>query len=326
MLDLARLNHINLSSRPLIQRIVASIFLIPNYRLPPQVNIVFEGLDKVPNEPVIFAMNHTDRFNYWPFQVQLWQQADRYTATWVKGKYYEHDLLGKAMEWINSIPAVSRGYLVVRDFIAVTGRSPSNDEYRALRNFTEGKETQLGNVPSDVLSKARNVLGVPYNPNVESYDTYLNNLLQAMTRRFVELNQEAFSKGLDLIIFPEGTRSIRLSQGHIGISQIAMKYRKTIVPVGCNNCDQVYPGSSPIARGGTVTYRFGDPITWEDAAAFHPEEDFEPFHPADEEKHREKFQGLADLVMDRINPLLDPRHQRDNHEEKHEATGSDRFV
>ena len=42
----------------------------------------------MPDEPVIFAMNHTDRYNYVPFQYGLWQEKDRFTATWVKGKYY----------------------------------------------------------------------------------------------------------------------------------------------------------------------------------------------------------------------------------------------
>jgi hypothetical protein len=33
-------------------------------------------------------MNHTDRYNYWPFQYQLWKWQYPYTTVWAKGKYY----------------------------------------------------------------------------------------------------------------------------------------------------------------------------------------------------------------------------------------------
>src|SRR5690606_29201 len=85
MLDLARLERIRLTPSPRFQRVVAYALLRPNYELPPRVDIVFEGQEKVPNEPVIFAMNHTDRYNYWPFQYSLWRRTGRFTATWVKG-------------------------------------------------------------------------------------------------------------------------------------------------------------------------------------------------------------------------------------------------
>ena len=89
---------------------VASVFLGPNYRAFPGVKIELEGVENLPKHPVIFAMNHTDRYNYWPFQYKLWRKTDRLTATWVKGKYYEHPITAAALEWTNNIPAASRGY------------------------------------------------------------------------------------------------------------------------------------------------------------------------------------------------------------------------
>jgi 1-acyl-sn-glycerol-3-phosphate acyltransferase len=147
-----------------------------------------------------------------------------------------------------------------------------------------------------------------------------------MMSRFVELHEEAFGLGLDLIVFPQGTRSVRLSKGHIGLAEVALAYEKTIVPVGCNNCDRIYPGGSPVAKGGTVTYRFGQPIRYDEMKPFHIAEDFTPFTKDAEHAHRERFQGLVDLVMDRINDLLDPRHQRDETGESGGVIGSSRFV
>ena len=101
---------------PIGQRLVAYLLLGPNYHLPPAVDVVFEGTEHVPEEPVIFAMNHTDRYNYWPFQWQLWREGRGFTATWVKGKYYENRLLGAFMDSMNNIPLPSRGYVFSSQF------------------------------------------------------------------------------------------------------------------------------------------------------------------------------------------------------------------
>ena len=68
MLDISRLERIKLNGNPLIQRGVARLLLGPNFNLPPRVQIDFEGVDRIPSGPVVFAMNHTDRYNYFPFQ------------------------------------------------------------------------------------------------------------------------------------------------------------------------------------------------------------------------------------------------------------------
>src|SRR5690606_5599364 len=135
----------------------------------------------------------------------------------------------------------------------------------------------------------------------ESYGTAVDRLFRTMMARFVELNKEAFDLGLDVIVFPQGTRSIRLSKGHVGLAQIALKYKKTVVPVGCNGSDKVYPGSSPVAKAGEVVYRIGRPIPFEEMAQFHIPEDYEPFTSEAEAQWNAQFQGYVDVVMDRIN-------------------------
>ncbi len=340
MLDLDRLDRIQLSSEPLGQKIMGTLVLMPNYDLPPRIQIDLEGFERVPDEPVIYAMNHTDRYNYWPFQYKLWRQQDRYTTTWVKGKYYENEWVGKFMELTNNLPTVSRGYLIARDFLAVCDRPPTGEEYRALRTavdvaagLEEPSEDQTAPaevVPAAVLAKPRDVLGLRFEPDYEDgtddYTSYINSLFRMMMRRFVDLNVEAFDKGLDLLVFPQGTRSVRLSRGRIGLAQIALYLKKTVVPIGCNGSDKVYPGNSPIGRPGHITYRVGEPLTYEDMSEFHIAEDFQPFTAEAELAHRDKFQGYVDVVMQRINGLLDPEYQFAEEARSDGVAGSRRFL
>lgn len=333
MLDLPRLQRIQLNPRPRFQRVIALSFLAPNYNLPPRVRITLEGLHRLPRRPVIFAMNHTDRYNYWPFQYALWRQAGRYTCVWVKGKYYEHPLMGWFMEQINSIPTISRGYVIARDVLSTLKRPPEEHTYRALRELVE--RVALGGDPAppppDVASPVlfhtpRNVLGLDFDPRREPWAIFINRLFGAMTARFVELNQEALRLGLDTIIFPQGTRSVQLSRGHSGIAQIALKFKATIVPVGCNGSERVYTSSSPWARGGDITYRIGQPIPYDDIARFHPGHDFQPLTPEVERSAGDRFQALTDLVMDRINDLLDPPYRYSQDLTSDGVAGVSRFV
>jgi 1-acyl-sn-glycerol-3-phosphate acyltransferase len=326
MLDLARMRRIKLSPRPRVQRLLGWAVLMPNYNLPPRVRIDCEGAEHLPRESVIFAMNHTDRYNYWPFQYWLWRNVGRYTATWVKGKYYENAALGRFMELTNNIPTPSRGYVLTKDFVHTVGRRPSEDEYQALRRLAHGEVDAAAALPAAVATEPRNILGRDYNPRGESYGECIDALMRALMARFVEINAECFDRGLDLLVFPEGTRSLKLSRGHIGVAQAALRFRKTIVPVGCSGSDKVYPGSSPIARGGEIMYRIGEPITFADAAAYHLPEGVDPFGAEDDPAHRDKLQGLVDVVMDRINGLVDPAYRFADDRASRGEKGSRRFV
>lgn len=331
MLDLARLERIRLTAQPRFQRVVAYALLGPNYELPPRVRIVFEGQDKLPDEPVIFAMNHTDRYNYWPFQYALWRRKGRYTATWVKGKYYENALVGRFMELTNNIPTVSRGYLITKDFLATMERRPSDAEYEALRKMVDaaaqGEAIEPAEVvPAAILSRPRSMLGRAFDPKREPYAAAVEGLFRRMMRRFVELNEEGARLGLDLLIFPQGTRSIRLSRGHVGLSQMAMHLGLPVVPVGCSGSDRVYPGGSPVGRGGRIVYRFGDPIREQDAADWVERGSFEPFTAEAEATHRASFQRYVDDVMQRIDGLVDPEYRFSADGGSEGVAGSHRFV
>jgi 1-acyl-sn-glycerol-3-phosphate acyltransferase len=331
MLDLPRLKRLTLTSHPRIHDVMGYL-LEATYLRPPGTRVLAEGFQNVPRTPVIFAMNHTDRYNYFPFQVYIWKAARRYTATWVKGKYYESSFVATFMEMTNQLPTVSRGYLITKDFIATVGRPPSDEEYATLRARVDavafGHELPASGVslPTMLFERARDMLGRRFEPANESYEDALNALFGAMMRRFTELNAEALRLGLDVIVFPQGTRSKRLSRGHIGLAQLALKLKATVVPVGCNGSDHVYPGSSPFASGGTITYRFGQPIPYEAMSPYHVPADFEPFTPDAEVRHRERFQGYVDEVMERVNDLLDPEYRFTSDRASQGVKGSARFV
>lgn len=298
MLDLNCLDRIELSSRPPVQLMIGPLLGL-NYRLA-SVDLVVEG--NIPEGPVLFAMNHTDRYNYFPFQYWFWQAQDRFTATWVKGKYYEHPLVRRFMERTNNIPTVSRGYLISKDFLNVVGRRPTDGEYTALRRAArEGVQPSSRDVPGVLLTRDRDMLGRPFRPDRESYADAVRELFHDMMRRFVALNREAVNLGLCIIVFPEGTRSVRLSKGHAGLAQMAVKLGLPVVPVGCSGSDVVYPGASPVGRSGRITYRVGPPLDPPRIPGL--PEDFVPF--SREAESRSEFSQYVQRVMDHINGLLD---------------------
>jgi hypothetical protein len=339
-LDIACLERIHLSRTSVGQDLLALI-LLPNIRWFPGVQIDFEHFERVPEAPVIFAMNHTDRFNYLPLQWRLRSEMRRYTATWVKGKYYEKYIVGKALELANQLPTVSRGYLISKDFLTVMGRPPRDEEYRTLRAWvdavalaessdrrsaTDDRAGEIEKLPERLLNEPRDVFGYAFDPQREDYAGYIVSLFRAMMGRFVDLNRRVFEVGLDMLIMPQGTRSLRLSRGHIGLGQTALAFKQTIVPIGCNGSDDLYRGSLPWAKAGRVVYRFGEPIPYEELSAYHIDEPFEPFTPMAEKLHRDRFQGVVDLVMDRINSLLDEPYQYRADRDSEGVHGSERFV
>lgn len=326
MLDLDRLRRIRLRSVPAGQRVMGTLFLAPSYNLPGRTKILVEAAENLPEEAAVLAMNHTDRYNYWPFQYWLWRHQSRFTATWVKGKYYENKWLGKFMEMMNNIPAPSKGYIMTRDFVSTIGRPPSKEEYAALRELAEGKPPEEKSLPIEIATQPRDMLGRQFFPEQQSYSECLHELLAEMNQRFIELNEEAFDKKLHLLIFPQGTRSVRLSKGHIGLVQAALRFKRGIVPIGCNGSEKVYPGGSPWAKSGTVRYRIGEYMPYESFAEHHLPEGLDPFDPAVAREHRETMQGLVDKVMERINGLLDAEYQFGDDDRSDGVDGSRRFV
>ncbi len=326
MLDLARLRSIELQAQPRGHKAVGTLLLGPNYNFPPRTRIAVEGRENLPAEPVVLAMNHTDRYNYWPFQYWLWRKEKRFTATWVKGKYYENKWVGRFMEMTNNIPAPSKGYVMTRDFLSTVGRAPTSEEYAGLRELAVGNEVGQGVLPPAISGLARDMLGRQYTPGSASYSECLSMLLVEMNEVFIALNEEAFSKGLHLLIFPQGTRSIRMSKGRIGLIQAALKFKRGILPIGCSGSDKVYPGGSPWAKRGNIVYRVGELMEYQSFSEYHLPAGVDAFDPNLGAEHREMMQALVDKVMLRINELVDPEYQFGDDETGDGVQGAKRFV
>jgi 1-acyl-sn-glycerol-3-phosphate acyltransferase len=333
MLTLELLRKLEFPTRPPVQRVAANLVHL-NYRLS-GVQVEVEGEENIPvDEPVIYAMNHTDRFNYMPFQVFLHRSGrHRYVATWVKGKYYEHPVVAWALNATVNLPVPARAYLYIKDFQQVFKRMPTEREFEVLRGWRDAPEQAIRVVEGlphleTLWTTSRNVLGKDFFPFEQAYPDFMESLFNDMMQAFVTLNEHALKvQKLNVQIFPQGTRSIRLSRGHTGLAQVAMKTGVSIVPVGCNGSDRIYPGDSPWARAGRVVYRIGRPLRWDgELAPLRLHTPFAPFHRTDERLHRQRFQDVVDLVMDRINGLVDPEYQYAADRESDGVKGVDRFL
>ena len=107
--------------------------------------------------------------------------------------------------------------------------------------------------------------------------------------------------GFVLLIFPEGTRSPdgALQEAKDGLAMLALRTGATIVPIGINDSDRVWPRGSkiplPIPRR-TVTVRVGEPFRLADVV------------PAGTDRRSAKAIATT-AIMGRIAALLDPRQR-----------------
>ena len=134
--------------------------------------------------------------------------------------------------------------------------------------------------------------------------------------KVAELSTRALKEwGLSLLIFPEGTRSLRLGEGRIGIAQIALYSGKKIIPVGCNNSDTVYTGHIALRenRRHHLSHRRAAHLDGR-LKEYRITEPFKLFSRESQQKYRAQFEGVTRVVMDSINSLLDERHRRERQE------------
>ncbi len=316
MLTLETMKEIQLRPVPQMQKVFGWI-VRANYRLPmTRTKLFVEHEENLPTSAAYLAMNHTDRFNYWPLQVYLWRERGEFTATWVKGKYYNHPVSKQFMVSTNQIPAPSRGYLITSDCIQVFGSSPSGDLYRLIRDaLDQSWEDEALHKAADeagfrreidhLFKTPRDLLGLDYNPWKHGFVERHRELFRQMMDEFIRLNYEAQDLNLRTLVFPEGTRSVTLGEGKPGLAQMALRTQASIVPIGCNGSEKAYPGDSPFSSGGKITYRVGEPLTPKgELKPYQVEEDFRPFT---DEAHKfdAQIEGVTDLVMERIAGLLD---------------------
>jgi len=324
VLDLDRLRRIHPRQPPVGQWLVANLGMTWDYRFPRRTHIEVEGLERLPRDRRVFlAMNHTDRYNYWPLQYALYRRGHGFTATWVKGKYYENELLGWFMDQTTNIPLPSRGYVLTTEFRKAVGRAPSDDEYRALRDAADGVAVLEGAaIPEPVAAFVAKQGGAA------AFATSFAALFDTMSAEVLRITREALANEYHVLVFPQGTRSKRLSRGHTGLVQAAMALGVDIVPIGCSGCDRVYPGASPFAKGGRVTYRVGEVLRI-DGPELGPHRVREPFTPLSDHAsaaHEAKFRAATDVVMHAIDGLLDEEYRFGAEQASDGVQGVRRFV
>ncbi|MBF0225062.1 MAG: 1-acyl-sn-glycerol-3-phosphate acyltransferase [Desulfobacterales bacterium] len=305
MITVSYLEKINLSPNPRFQKIIGDLILTPNYNFFANVDIDIKDIHRVPkDENVIFAMNHTDRYNYWPFMYKLWKlKKYPFITVWVKGEYYRNKWLAKALNGCNLIPVPSMKYLIEEIFQNTFGRRISKEEYRFLKDsITNNKIVNNGSVPPD--SPVHFMLDQNF---IEFIKIYFNEVMNRVSK----LSKDALlKKGLSLIIFPEGTRTTKLIEGKTGMAQLAVHTKKTIIPVGCSNCENVYKGNLPFAKSGKVVYRVGKPLSFDGALKeFRIDQEFILFSDESKTKYNSIFEAITKIVMENINNLIDERYR-----------------
>ena len=229
------------------------------------------------------------------------------------------------MQAANQIPIPSWSYLLASRFRAAVGRRPSSDELDALLALAEASPADGGQqLPPETLARVRAAFGG------DALSDAVPALYAAMMGEVVRLNAAAIEAGLDLLVFPEGTRSRTLSRGRAGMVQIAGHLGLTIVPVGCNDSDLLYPGDAPLSKGGTVTLRFGAPLRWdqEPLSGLRVDVPYQPLGREDSRRHAQRFQAQTDAVLARVAQLLDARHLPDSASpgESDGVKGVERFI
>ena len=84
-----------------------------------------------------------------------------------------------------------------------------------------------------------------------------------------------------------------------------------MVPIGCNNSDQVYPDSLPFARTGRIIYRIGEPFSVEDRLKpFRIDEPFRLLSRESQQQYKDRFEGATTVIMESINALLDDAYRK----------------
>jgi hypothetical protein len=208
----------------------------------------------------------------------------------------------------SNIPLSSRGYVLSTQFKEAFNRGPTSDEYRFLRNLLDEKIEISEECLLQTTPECRQFLSPSPIQRLHGIEKYFNNLCEEVVR----LNQKALSLGHHILVFPQGTRSKKMTKGHVGIAQMTQKLGIDIIPVGCNGSDKCYPGNSPFAKGGKITYRVGKPIRidGDEIGQYRINEEFIPFSKVAEQSYGQRFRSITDVVMSRINELLDDEYKQ----------------
>lgn len=279
------------------QKKVAKILTL-NYKLG-RVHIELEGLQNLPDGRFIIAMNHTDKFSYWPLQYALLHETGRLGTLWVKGKHIDNPFIHWFFRKMGVIPAASKGFVIHKMFKGKFDRALEKDEYSGLKKVVDGlvcpSAAKRMDIALQYMAERRD--------DINFYQEHLMNKAVALSK------QALVEDDLYMIIFPEGTRKKNLAKGFTGLARLALNMEVPVVPVACNGGDKIYPDGLPLARPGTVTFRFGEPLTVEDKLKdCRIPSDLGIFGP-EAKAYERKFETATDRIMRGIHDLLDVEYR-----------------
>lgn len=282
------------------------------------------GFDRLPREPVLLATNASHMYDFFPLRCLL-RRAGIPVVSIAKGKYFRQRAMRWALERVGVVPIVSRGYLLVADFVAVHGRRPDEPEYRALRDHLDRGDALPARPAFDALrERPRAIVGFPFAPATETYRAAMLRTYERCMQETVRLASLAVARGHHVHLYPEGTVSSRLGTGRRGAIQLARALGLAIQPVGISGCREAFERPrSPRLRGGRITIRFGEP--WRHATAALPSW-FRPFDARHERDCAPLLDDATGALMERIDDLLDPAYRHSPTHVHDGSTGVGRFL
>jgi len=223
------LESIQLREKPVRQRVVQELITGANLRFFPGIDVIFEGKENIPSEgPFIIAMNHTDDYNYLPLTLDL-TRSGLYTAVWIKDKNFDNAAQRAFFDFMGMIPVTPAGAFLKRLYKSQFGGdaviSFAGKKYQQVKDVFDEK------IRVEVVSKKDlDVESAYFLRRIEDIRFYH----QALMHKVAELTQDAFDKGLYLLVFPEGTRCVKLGEGRTGLAEVALHTELPVIPIGCN--------------------------------------------------------------------------------------------
>ena len=294
------------------------------YFVSPGAQVQYEGLEGLPDSPVIVATNHTQFYDFLPLRAPLLFRGYSFVS-WVKARAYRSMRTAKYLSKVGCVPICSRGYILAGDFFATLERRPTEEEYRRLRDHVDRGVALPKEEPYLTLqNKARPILGWAFDPAALSYAKAVRELFYQMMTLTIEKTQQGVDRGDHVHIYPQGSIAQRLIPGKTGVIEAALALNLPILAVGINGCRDSFWGKTPlIVPQKKTVVRFDHLLTHVDRGDFPP--DYRPFHPDDTDACRPTLQRYTDQVMERLNTLLDPDHQWAEDRQSDAKSGVARF-